>query len=166
MWNKSIEVRRRIIPVCGLIALLGVVNHAWCQSPKPQLPRSHRHLRIGESTAVDIPEFRMAETSLEVGLKKENLITSRNKKYEAFTVSGTRLFVTERATAKIFEIRGLPLGWRPFSDLVWIDNQTLIFDRWSQPHFGVHYAVNVKNRKLLVATPFPDKIYLEQQRTR
>ena len=89
---------------------------------------------------------------------------SRNKKYEAFTVAGTRLFVLERATGKILEIRGLPLEWRPFSELFWADNQTLIFDRWSQPHYGVHYAVNLKSGKLVVAVPFPDEFYLQQQR--
>lgn len=106
----------------------------------------------------------MAETQLEADLKKEKLRTSRNRKYDAFTVSGNRLFVVERPTRKIFEIRGLPFEWRPFSNLTWADNQTLMFDRWSQPHYGVHYAVNVNSRKLLIAAPFPDKFYLEQQR--
>ena len=164
MCNMSIRVRRRITFVCGLTALLGLYTHALSQSPKPSL-KSHRHLRIGESVGVDIPEFSMPETSLEAGLEKENLITNRTSKYEAFTVSGTRLFVAEQGMGKIFEICGLPLEWRPFSDLMWADNKTLIFDRWSQPHYGVHYAVNVKTRKLLVAAPFPDKFYLEQQRT-
>jgi hypothetical protein len=39
-----------------------------------------------------------------------------------------------------------------------------MFDRWSQPHYGVHYAVNIKSRKLLIAAPFGDKFYWEQQR--
>ena len=164
MQKMSIEVRRRIIPVCGLIALLGLNNHALSQAPKLTSPKSHRHLRIGKSVAVDIPEFSMAETSLDADLKKENLVTSRNRKYDAFAVSGTRLFVVERGTERVFEICGLPLEWRPFSNFTWADNQTLMFDRWSQPHYGVHYAVNVKSRKLLIAAPFPDKFYLEQQR--
>ena len=151
----SIRVPRRIILVCGLTALLGLGSHALSQSRKPSL-RSHRHLRIGESIDADIPEFSMAETALEAGVKKENLKTSRNKKYYAFTVTDTRLFVAEPGTGKIFEICGLPLSWRPFSGLMWADNNTLIFDRWSQPHYGVHYAVNVTSRKLLVAAPFPD----------
>src|SRR3989442_1215669 len=112
----SIEVRRRIILVCGLIALLGLNNHALSQPPKLSSPKSHRHLRIGKSVEVDIPEFLMAETSLEADLKKENLIMSRNRKYDAFTVSGTRLFVVERGTGKVFEICGLPLEWCPFSN--------------------------------------------------
>ena len=97
----------------------------------------------------------MVETSLEAGVKKENLITSRNLRYDAFTISGTRLLVTDRKTAKVFEVRGLPMEWRPFSDLAWQDNQTLVFDRWSQPHHGVHYQINVKLKKLIRAVPFP-----------
>ena len=106
----------------------------------------------------------MAVTSLAAGTIKESLRTNRIKKYDAFTVDGTRLFVAERKTGKIFEIRGLPLEWRPFSDLIWADNRTLMFDRWSQPHYGIHYAVNVEGRRLVAAVPFPDKFYLEQQR--
>ena len=95
-----------------------------------------------------------------------NFVANRSRTYEAFTVSSSRLFVTERKTGKIFEIRGLPLEWRPFSDLVWADNRTLVFDRWSQPHYGVHYAVNVRSKRLFIAAPFPDKFYLEQQRAK
>jgi len=98
----------------------------------------------------------MVETSLDADLKRENLVTSRDKKHDAFTISDTRLFVMENETKKILEIKGLPLEWRPFSDLSWKNNQTLMFDRWSQPHYGVHYSVNIKTRKLIVAAPFGD----------
>ena len=60
----------------------------------------------------DIPEFSIAESSLSEGTEKESLVTSRSKGYEAFTVSGTRFFVADGRTGKIFEIQALP-----FSDL-------------------------------------------------
>ena len=126
--------------------------------------KAHRHIGTGKSTGVDIPEFSMVEATLEPTAKKESLITNRNRKYDAFTVSGTRLFVAERRTQKIFEVSGLPLEWRPFSDLYWANDETLMFDRWSQPHYGVHYAVNIRSRKLVVAVPFGDKFYRNQQR--
>ena len=130
-----------------------------------QTPKSHRHLGgADKSTAVDIPAFAMVETSLEPKIKRENVVTSRNRKHAAFTVDDTRLFVSDRQAQKILEITGLPLEWRPFSNLTWASNEILVFDRWSQPHYGVHYEVNVRSRKLLVAVPFPDKFYLEQQR--
>jgi len=143
-----------MILVSGLMLLLGLYIQGSSQTS-----RAHRHIGIGKTAPVDIPEFSMVETSLEAGMKKENLVKSRNRKYEAFTVSDTRLLVADRQTAKVFEIRGLPMEWRPFSDLAWVNNQTLVFDRWSQPHYGVHYEVNVKQKKLIKAVPFPDKVY-------
>ena len=146
------------------MSLLGQ-TYALSQSVIPASGKAHRHIMRGKSIPADVaPKFSVSETSLEGGVKKENLITNQRRTYDAFTVSGTRLFVEERKTGKIFEIRGLPLEWRPFSDLIWANKETLVFDRWSQPHYGVHYAVNVKSRRLVVAAPFPDKFYLEQQR--
>jgi len=29
----------------------------------------------------------------------------------------------------------------------------------SQPHYGVHYAVDIEGRRLVAAVPFPEKIY-------
>jgi dienelactone hydrolase len=152
----TIHVYRKMILASGMLILLGLNNHASSQSS--QTPQAHRHIRIGKSVGMDIPEFSMVETSLEAGLKKEHLVKSRNRRYEAFTVSDTRLLVLDRGTGKVFEIKGLPMEWRPFSDPAWLNNQTLVFDRWSQPHYGVHYEVNVKLKKLIRAVPFPDKV--------
>lgn len=152
----QIETHRRMILVSALIVVLGLCPNASSQTSRAS--RAHRHIGIGKSVGVDIPEFSMVETSLEAGAKKENLITSRNRRYDAFIVSDTRLLVSDRTTGKTFEVRGVPMEWRPFSDLVWVDNQTLVFDRWSQPHHGVHYEINVARKKLIKAVPFPDKV--------
>ena len=142
------------------MVLLGLHSIVVAQPSRPQLPKSHRHIGVDRSAIGDaIPEFAMTEAILEATSKKENLIRNRSRRYDAFTVSGTRLFVTERKSGKIFEIRGLPLEWRPFSELVWADDHTLMFDRWSQPHYGVHYAVDIAGKRLVAAVPFPDKIY-------
>ena len=145
----SIEICRRMILVSGLVVSLGLYSHASAQA------HAHRHKGIGKSAPVNIPEFSMVETSLEAGVKKENLIKSRDRKYDAFTVSDTRLLVSDRTSGKLFEVRGLPMEWRPFSDLAWVNNQTLVFDRWSQPHYGVHYEIDVRRKKLIRAVPFP-----------
>jgi len=150
----------------ALIVFLGEV-YVLGQPSKPSLPKAHRHIGVVKSaTGEEIPEFSMSEASLETNAKKENLITNRDRKYDAFTVERTRLFIAERSTGKVFEIRGLPLEWRPFSDLTWADERTLMFDRWSQPHYGVHYSVDIKEKRLNAAVPFPDKYFLEQQKTR
>jgi hypothetical protein len=131
-----------------------------------QMPKVHRHYGKMASTLAEVaPEFSMAETTLKKADKKANVAINKNRTFEAFTVDDEiRIFIKDRKTGKIFEIKGLPFEWRYFSDLVWADNQTLMFDRWSEPHFAVHYAVNAVKRKLIAAKPFPDAFMLGVQK--
>jgi len=66
-------------------------------------------------------------------------------------------------TGKIYEIEGIPLEYRPISDLFWVNDRYLAFNRWSQPHHGMHYVVDVIKKKLIVAIPFSEESYLKQQ---
>lgn len=131
---------------------------------------AHRHLRLGDVSMQVLPDLKFAEVTLDESVTKENLVRSRDRSYEAFTTCpppeclSFRIYFVERANGKVYEVRGLPLPYRPFSDLVFINNRTLAFDRWSQPHYGVHYAINVRIKKLVTAAAFPDAFYLEQQR--
>lgn len=59
---------------------------------------------------------------------------------------------------------GMPMPHRPFTDLMWVEDRYLVFDRWSHPHYGMHYVVDSKARKLLLAVPFPDQFFLDQQK--
>ena len=34
------------------------------------------------------------------------------------------------------------------------NNRTLVFDRWSQPHYGIHSVVDVRRKKLVMASAF------------
>jgi hypothetical protein len=67
-------------------------------------------------------------------------------------------------SGKRYQVVNLPLPYRPISDIVWIDSALVAFDRWSQPHYGIHYIVDVYRNCLVLATPFPDEFYLRQQR--
>jgi hypothetical protein len=133
----------------------------------------HRHVKLSGSVLEEASaELTIVEVSPDASLEKENLVVNRRKTYTAYTAyhpgeqPAYRIYFEEKRTGKVYEIRGLPLAHRPFSDLVWTDNRTLVFDRWSQPHYGVHYAVDVRKKKLIVAAAFPDKFFLEQQRPR
>ena len=66
-------------------------------------------------------------------------------------------------TGKIFKIEGIALAHRPYSDLVWVESRYLIFDRWSNPHYGMHYVVDAVDKKVILARPFPDQFFLDQQ---
>lgn len=82
----------------------------------------------------------------------------------AFTVykpgarNSDRIYFRDLKTGKTYEIRGIPLPHRPFSDLAWRGKGLLVFDRWSQPHFGIHYEVDAAKRRLVVAYGFPDEL--------
>ena len=65
--------------------------------------------------------------------------------------------------SKTYRIEGVPLGHRPISDVVWASPRYLVFDRWSQPHYGVHYVVDTEQLCVVHICPFPDQFYLDQQ---
>ena len=131
---------------------------------RAQVPKVHRHLGGMPSMLEEIaPDFSMVETKLEKDAVKDNAVTNKNRTFEAFTVDLTRIFVKDLKTGKVYEIKGLPAEWRFFADLTWANNQILMFDRWVQPHYATHYAVNVVRKKLLDATPFPDEFMLKQK---
>lgn len=62
-----------------------------------------------------------------------------------------------------YRIENVPLEYRPISDLVWASDQYLVFDRWSQPHYGIHYIVDTQNLRVVHVTPFPDEFYLHSK---
>ena len=131
-----------------------------------QTPKAHRHLGNMPSMLAEIePDFSFVETTPEKDAKIEAALKNKNRTFEAFVVDKTRIFVRDLKNGKIFELKGLPFESRFFSDLTWANNQTLMFDRWVQPHYGNHYTVNVVRKKLVAAVPFPDEFMLKQQKS-
>jgi len=106
------------------------------------------------------PDFQVVAVQPAPDLVRDEVVVNPAGTYRAFTgcAETCRIFFEAIATGKVFEIQGLPLPWRPFSALVWVTDDILVFDRWSQPHYGIHYAVDVGERTLLVAAPFPDEV--------
>ncbi len=51
---------------------------------------------------------------------------------------------------KFYEIRGFDFP-RPFNELKWIDDNTLEFEQWVNPHNGGRYQVNLKTGKVVAA---------------
>jgi hypothetical protein len=102
--------------------------------------------------------------------QREGLVSDQVRRYSAFTVRRRfdrfQLFVLDRRTGRTREIRGIPFASRPFSDLVWSDARTLLFDRWSSPHFGVHYAIDVVSGRLRAAVAFHDSTAERQAQPR
>ncbi len=92
-------------------------------------------------------------------------VPSPDGRWRAFVVDrkdepGGRVCVEAVPGGARYELRGLPLPYRPISALVWLDSTRLAFDRWSQPHYGIHYVLDVRQRRLVLAAPFPDEFLL------
>jgi hypothetical protein len=86
---------------------------------------------------------------------------SPDGKWEAFATCEPecRVLVQAVGQQEPRELRGPTFTeLRPFSGLVWLPSDILVFDQWTQPHYGIHYAVDVGNGRLLRAAPFPDRI--------
>jgi len=79
--------------------------------------------------------------------------------------SDTRIeYVYFDQNGKTYRIEGVPLEHRPISGVAWASPRYLVFDRWSQPHYGMHYVVDTEQLCLVHACPFPDQFFLDQQR--
>lgn len=138
----------------------------------PTLSDPHHHVIDVNQTELDpqsIANFEIIKASVDPNLKMENITVNPDGTFRAFTICDPtlcqdedccqeRILVENLQTGQIYEIEGLPLPWRPFSDLVWVTNDVLVFDRWSQPHYGIHYAIDIHQRKLILASPFPDQL--------
>jgi hypothetical protein len=155
---------KKITPCAAFLLVSLGVESTICANVGVQSSRAHRHSRFEDLREEILPDVEIVEVVLDKSAKKEHLVRSPDKRYEAFTSYPIfTIYYLESSTGRVYEVRGLPLPHRPFSDLVWLNNRTLAFDRWSQPHYGIHYAVNVKEKKLVMASAFPDDFYLEQQ---
>jgi len=66
---------------------------------------------------------------------------------------------------KTYRIEGVPLGWRPISDVAWASSRYLVFDRLSQPHHGVHYVVDTVALCLVHVSLFPSEFLFKQQQS-
>ena len=147
--------RRGFVP---LVAAFCVARDAPAQRAASSIPRSHRHSGLQAPAIQDgVPELTFVDTTLGASVVRERLVTDRRRRYDAFTVDGTHLFVRDRRTHREREMRGLPLEWRPFSDPAWTSDGILLVDRWSSPHYAMHYALDVARRRLVAAQAFHDR---------
>jgi hypothetical protein len=145
------------------------VSDEWPWPESFLVPDPHHHVVDVTSGIVPLEiaqGFAFTEVALDPHVERYDVATSSDGDYRAFRVEEPaaaggfmdRLIVEDLRSGKTYEIQGLPAPWRPFSDLVWIDPDILVFDRWSQPHYGWHYAVDVHQGKLILAAPFPDQL--------
>jgi hypothetical protein len=119
--------------------------------------RAHQH-----SAGIDmLSEIAPGVTIIRVDSRKvavrQDICRSKDRRFIAFITSAgsERLFIEDRQLKIVSEVRGIPLENRPFNDLGWTAQNRLKFDRWSQPHHGMHYELDVRSKRLIVAYAFP-----------
>jgi hypothetical protein len=147
-----------------LTACAGANNTVATLAPPATLPDPHHHVVDVNNNSLgpqNLEGFKIEETPIKPEAQMDEITVNPSKTLRAFS-SCTRtchVYFEDSSVGKVYEIQ-MPsfLPGRPFSSLVWVTDEILVFDQWTQPHHGVHYAVNVREKKLILASPFPDHL--------
>ncbi len=156
----------------SLYILILVLLSTGCASTYFADPHRHVVDVHAKPWAADIPGARLVWVDPPPSDRLRDVVTNQSASARAYIVEKAWVSNSTRDhvqiefldTGTVFEVEGIPLEHRPISDLVWIGERYLAFDRWSQPHYGMHYVVDIVKKKLILATPFPDQFYLNQQK--
>ena len=155
-------MRFHVLMLYGIACLMAACAQRPANTPTP-LPDPHHHVVDANNNALgqqNAAEFKMVAVSVGSNLQQENITTNQIKTFRAFSTCDQmcRMFVEELSTGPLYELHTPSFSpGRQFSDLVWVANDILVFDQWTQPNHGVHYSVDVRGRKLLLASPVPSQ---------
>ncbi len=165
------KLRAALVILCLVVIMLSNCQNYRRQNtipPTPTLTDPHHH--VVDVNQINLPpeavaEFKITDVAMAPDVIQENITVNHSETYKAFTTHETtfNIFIEDIREGITMEIQGFPSPWRPFSDLVWLTDDILVFDRWSNPHYGMHYAVNVRERKLIAAAAFPDQMPLPEE---
>lgn len=154
-----------------LVALVGCAGGAFAQKVKAVRDADFANILTVKKAGADLPSGDLAEKVEKDGAGKSTLTLSSDKRYEAsvFCVpSGSsevtdcvhRVFITDLQSEEEYEIVGEELfieANRLIDNLKWIDNHTLSYERWANPHFGHRYVVDIKAMKQTGAFALTDQ---------
>lgn len=164
--SKSAARARVTLLLSALLTSLALIGIA--ASATAQVKRHPRHGRLANM----LPEMQDSVTLVEVQpqakARRASVARNARRTYEAYLLEVPLnnesnnlhevIFIEDKRSGKIYEVRGFDFP-RPFTDLVWRGDNTLVFDQWMQPHYAVHYEINVAQGKLVVAATFWERGY-------
>lgn len=92
--------------------------------------------------------------------EQQDVVVNPEQDTRAFIVGEEQygIFIEDLETEQLYELQGPFLSWRPFSGLTWLNNDVLAFDQWSNPHYGIHYEINFRERKLVSVSAITDVV--------
>lgn len=154
-----------------LTAIVGFAEGSYAQKIKAERDAESANILTVKKAGSDLPSGDLAAAVERDGRGKSTLTMSADKRYEAsvFCVpSGSsdvtdcvhRVFITDLQMDEEYEIVGEELfieASRLIDNLKWIDNHTLSYERWANPHFGHRYVVDVKAVKQINAFTLSDQ---------
>lgn len=142
-----------------LITLIGSETAAVSKDSPRALLLPHDHgkheVEINSKPDEGITNFNIEKIALSPDVEKANRAVNSDHSWSAFTIDTSsdhvnyysHLIVEEASTGTHYEIKSFDFPQRPFSDLVWADKGHLVFDIWMQPHGGIHYKIDILNKK-------------------
>jgi len=152
-------------------AMFGFAGSSLAQKVKVVRDSDSVNILAVKKAGSDLPSGDLADKVEKDGSGKSTLRLSADKRYEASVfcvpsrsseVTGCvhRVFILDLQTDENYEIVGEELfieAGRLIDNLKWIDNHTLSFERWTGPHFGHRYVVDVKAMKQIDAFILSDQ---------
>ena len=133
-------------------------------------PDSANILRVKKAGS-DLPSGDLADSIEKDGFGKTTLRMSSDKRYQASVFCVTsgmsdvpgclhRVFIGDLQTDENYEIVGEELyieTGRLIDGLKWIDSHTLSYERWTNPHYGHRYVVDMEKMKQVNAFILSDE---------
>jgi len=152
-------------------AMFGFAGSSLAQKVKVVRDSDSVNILAVKKAGSDLPSGDLADKVEKDGSGKSTLRMSADKRYEASVfcvpsrsseVTGCvhRVFILDLQTDENYEIVGEELfieAGRLIDNLKWIDNHTLSYERWTGPHFGHRYVVDVKAMKQIDAFILSDQ---------
>ena len=154
-------MRNRYIFILAVVAILISLSSANAQKIRVvRDPDSANILKV-KKAGDDLPSGDLAAAVEKYPTGKSTLTMSADKRYEAsvFCVPSRssevpncvqRVFILDLQTDENYAILGEELGiesMRIIDDLKWINDTTLSYERWTGPHYGHRYIVDIKQMK-------------------
>ena len=158
------------LPLIASTILILIVN-ASAQKLRVVRDEDSANILKVKKAGSDLPSGDLAESVEKDGFGKSTLRMSPDKRYQAsvFCVPSRtsevpgcvhRVFVGDIQTDENYEIVGEEMfieTGRLIDSLKWIDDHTLSYERWTNPHYGHRYIVDIQKMKQVNAFILSDQ---------
>jgi hypothetical protein len=154
-------MRSKFIFLLVIVTVLMSFDSAQAQRIKAVRDPESANILTVKKAGADLPAGHLADAVEIYPNGKSTLTMSADKRYQASVfcvparssdVAGCvhRVFIMDLGLDEDLEIVGEELfveAGRLISDLKWINDYTLSYERWMGPHFGHRYVVDIRAKK-------------------